>query len=193
MAVKSATERTPVIDNATLAMVIVLAGEIMFFTGMISAFLVSRAGFPVWPPPDQPRLAPASTALNTVILLLSGPTMLLAARAVSGEKRRAARLWLWGTLLLGSTFVALQGVEWTRLISYGLTSTSSLYGAFFYMIVGAHAVHALVGLVVIGAAAAFGIRRPSQIARQRFVRVAAIYWIFVVALWPILYVCVYIL
>ncbi|MDP7395772.1 MAG: cytochrome c oxidase subunit 3 [Lentisphaeria bacterium] len=186
-------QQTPVVDNAILAMLIVLAGEVMFFTGMISAYMVSRAGFEVWPPPDQPRLSISRTALNTALLLLSAPTMLLAVRAVGRDRRRAALMWVLLTLLLGTFFVIMQGLEWVRLIGFGLTTTSGLYGAFFYLIVGAHGLHAIIGLIILFTAITVGLRTASDASCRRFVRVTALYWIFVVALWPILYTIVYVL
>ena len=54
-------------------MLIFVFTEIMFFTGLVSAFLITRAsiGPGGWPPPNQPRLPVATTAVNTVALLLS--------------------------------------------------------------------------------------------------------------------------
>ena len=181
-------QQTPVVDNAILAMLIVLAGEVMFFTGMISAYMVSRAGFEVWPPPDQPRLSISRTALNTALLLLSAPTMLLAVRAVGRDRRRAALMWVLLTLLLGTFFVIMQGLEWVRLIGFGLTTTSGLYGAFFYLIVGCHSLHAVVAIC-------FLVGQYLMLLRGTLTRnalsTATVFWYFVVLLWPFLYFKVY--
>src|SRR5210317_2226857 len=60
------------VSNGVLGMVFLIITEVMFFAGLISAYLVNRAGNPVWPPDDQPRLPVEITAINTLILLLSG-------------------------------------------------------------------------------------------------------------------------
>ncbi len=75
--------------------------------------------------------------------------------------------------------MALQGYEWVRLIGFGLTTTSSIYGGFFYLIVGAHALHVLAGLTFL--AAVFWLCRS-----RATVVAASIYWFFVVGLWPVL-------
>src|SRR5262249_10662573 len=48
--------RRPFLDNARLATLFLIGGELMFFGGLVVAFFVLRIGAPVWPPPDQPRL-----------------------------------------------------------------------------------------------------------------------------------------
>ena len=152
--------------------------ETMFFAGLISAFLVARAHTDSWPPVGQPRLPVATTAFNTMLLLFSAQTMWWAIR----ESRKE---WLTKTAFLGAAFVALQGGEWVRLVGYGLTVRSGIYGAFFYTLVGMHGLHVLMGL----AALACAHRYFSDVVT----RSTAIYWWFVVALWPLLYLLVYVL
>lgn len=167
--------------NAAVGMSLWLFAEAMFFAGLISAYLVGRAGAEVWPPPGQPRLPVLSTAWNTLILLASGQTMRLAWRAGDG-----ARGLLGVTAVLGLAFVLLQGGEWVRLVGFGLTTSSSLYGAYFYTLVGAHALHAVAGVLLVLAA--------WRLAGSAGLRTAAaMYWLFVVWLWPVLYILVYLL
>ncbi len=171
------------LPNHVLGMALLVATEVMFFAGLVSALLVSRANTTVWTLEGQPRLPVERTAFNTALLLLSGWTMIQAVGRFRRGSRETAR-WLARTALLGAAFVALQGVEWVRLLRVGLTMTASLTGAFFYLIVGAHAAHAVAGVVLVGAARAWQERRA-------LVEAAGIYWLFVVGLWPILYVLVY--
>jgi len=181
----------PVLDNVRLAMIFLISGEIMFFGGLISAFLVLRVSAAAWPPPLQPRLPIAVTGLNTLVLLASSGTMLAAGRALRRGDRAALVRRLLATAALGAVFLLVQGYEWTRLVSFGLTLSSGVYGATFYTLIGAHAAHVVGALVWLAAVLALA-------ARGRFVdgaagplRACAMYWHFVVALWPILYVAVY--
>ncbi len=167
------------ISNSSLGVLLVLATETLFFAGLISAYLVARANTAVWPPFDQPRLPIERTAINTMILLLSAVTMYLALKTM-------LRHWLAVTILLGSFFVTFQGFEWARLLRYGLTTSSSIYGAFFYLIVGAHAIHVLAGLAVISIALV-------EFKNEDFIHATSLYWFFVVGLWPLLYGLVYLL
>jgi heme/copper-type cytochrome/quinol oxidase subunit 3 len=177
------------VPSGTLAMLLFLATEAMFFAGLVSAFLVLRSEALLWPPPGQPRLPVGVTGVNTAVLLASAWTMQRAGAALRG--RGSPGRWLDVTALLGGLFLALQGGEWARLVGFGLTTTSSLYGAIFYTLVGAHALHVLAALVVLGVVAVRARRgRVTALAPGTF-EPCRLYWLFVVAVWPVLYVLVY--
>lgn len=167
-------------SNARLATVMFLAAEATFFAGLIGAFIVFRIGSAVWPPPFQPRLPVGITGVNTVILLLSAVTMHMALRYVRlGAIRRGSRL-IAMTAAMGGVFLLVQGWEWARLIHYGLTVSSSIYGGLFYTLIGFHAFHvggALVWLIVVFVQATRG--RFSNL-RNTGLQVCAMYWTFVV-------------
>jgi len=185
-AVISADKRLP---NSVLGMMIFIAAEIMFFAALISAHTVARATVPggVWPPVGQPRLPVERTAFNTAILLLSGALLVIANRRARDGFEKALP-YVGGAIATGIAFVVLQGVEWVALLREGLTMSSSTHGAFFYLIVGAHALHAI---VAIGALATvyFPMRRGTLTA-SRFAA-TQVFWYFVVLLWPVIYLRVY--
>lgn len=176
------------VPNGVIGMIFFLGTETMVFAGLVSAFLVLRAGAP-WPPPGQPRLPVAITALNTLVLLASGLTMFRAHAAARSDRRDPFRRRLLATALLGAAFLAVQGVEWVRLVRFGLTLTSSLYGAVFYALVGVHGLHVAAGLALL----CFLLVRVSaeSPAARGVVAACGLYWSFVVAVWPILYVLLY--
>jgi cytochrome c oxidase subunit III len=182
---------TPIGSNAWLAVLMFLGAEAMFFAGLIGAFIVFRVGAPVWPPPFQPRLPVGLTGLNTLILLLSAVTMRASLNAMrAGKRGRLIRL-LALTAALGGIFLAIQGYEWLRLIHFGLTISSSVYGGLFYTLIGFHGLHvlgALIWLLVV-----YGQARNGRFSRERHVglQTCGMYWTFVVALWPVLYGLVY--
>ena len=181
--------RRQIISSAVLAMFIFVFVELMFFAGLISSFLIAKGSIPanLWPPPDQPRFPVAQTAFNTAALLASGLTCWLGARSWR-RGAGAGRGLLLTTIALGALFVGLQGVEWVKLLKQGLTLFSSQAGAYFYLLVGAHGLHVIVGLGVL----AWGVTRMTG-GRLTTPQVTAvqILWTFVVGLWPILYVLVY--
>jgi cytochrome c oxidase subunit III len=181
------------ISNARLAMMIFIAFEAMFFAALVGAFLVFRLRSQVWPPADLPRLPIALTAANTVVLFASVWTMIAARRALrAGDHARLERL-LVATAILGTLFLAIQGSEWVRLVSHGLTLSAGTYGATFYTLIGCHGLHVLAAVVWL-------LIVLMQTTRSRFtgkVRVplelCGMYWIFVVALWGALFPLVYLL
>lgn len=181
--------RRPAVPSAVIAVMMFVAAEAMFFAGLVSAFLVVKAGIKpgMWPPPWQPRLPVEVTAVNTGILVVSGVLMLLSGRVAL--KGRAANVPLYfAAMLLGVVFVGVQGWEWSQLLSQGLTMTSSNHGAFFYLIVGTHALHVVAGLLAV-TWGALRLRAGTLTAAQR--AAIQIFWTFVVALWPLLYTLVY--
>jgi len=180
------------VSNSALGLALFIATEVMFFAGLVSAFLVLRAGASAaWPPPGQPRLPVAVTGLNTLALLASGLAM---HRALIVGRRRGGREaigWLAPSAALGGAFLLVQGVEWVRLVGFGLTMTSSVYGGTFYTLIGAHAVHVFVGLVallVVLVKARLGRYSPED---HEGLRLCRMYWTFVVGIWPVLYLLVY--
>ena len=148
-ATQQASKRLP---NSVLGIIIFVVCEIMFFAGLMSAHTIAKATAMggIWPPAGQPRLPVERTAFNTAILLLSGLLLFLASRRARDGYERA-HAYLAGAIATGVAFVLLQGVEWVALLREGLTMTSSAHGAFFYLIVGAHALHAVVAIAILAA------------------------------------------
>lgn len=189
-AVASMTRRREVIPNSVLGTLIFVGSEVMFFAGLISAFTITRAGSTplAWSLPAGLVLPAAETAVNSVALVLSGVLTLLAWRRFrSGSASGAARLLLVATVL-GAMFVALQGREWWGLLSQGVTMYSSSLGAFFYLIVGTHAAHAVAAVIAL-AVAWWRLRRGTL--TPGFFLGAQTFWYFVVGIWPVIYFRVY--
>jgi cytochrome c oxidase subunit 3 len=183
---KAGARRVP---NAVLGVMIFVAAEVMFFAALISAHTIARSTAlgGVWPPPGQPRLPVERTAFNTAVLLLSGMLLWLANHYMNSMPRLARR-YLEGSVGLGIAFVSLQGVEWVGLLREGLTLRSSSHGAFFYLIVGAHALHAVAAIVALAWVYLLmgrGRQMPAAFAA------AQVFWYFVVLVWPVIYLRVY--
>ncbi len=181
----------PLVSNAHLGMLMLIAAETMLFTGLIGAFLVFRFGSVTWPPLDQPRLPIGITAVNTVILLLSGYTMYRAITAIGQGNQQRFINGLLETTLLGVMFLSVQGSEWIRLIRYGFTLSDGTYGSTFYTLIGCHGLHVL-GAIIWLLAVLVGARQGRYSAQNRTsVEICGMYWYFVVALWPFLFTLVY--
>jgi cytochrome c oxidase subunit III len=177
------------LSNSVLGMLIFIAAEVMFFAALMSAHTIARSTAigGIWPPPGQPRLPVERTAFNTGILLLSGVLLWIGNRRIYTERQSALR-YIAGAIAAGAAFVLLQGVEWVALLREGLTMTSSSHGAFFYLIVGAHALHAVAAIVAL--AWVYARMRRGTLAMSSFEATQA-FWYFVVILWPVIYLRVY--
>ncbi len=181
------------LSNAKLGVLILLGAETMLFVGLIGAFLVFRMGSTIWPPLSHadiqlPRLV---TGFNTLLLIISGYTMFLALRAVQQDRINQLRNWLMFTGALGLLFLIIQGSEWIQLVHKGLTLQSGIYGGIFYVLIGCHAVHVLGAVIWLAIVVGKAVAGKFSAVRHTGVETCAIYWIYVVALWPILYVLVY--
>ncbi len=186
------TERR-IASNGVFGMIFVLATEAMFFAGLISAYIVNRANVMVWPPAGQPRLPVGATAFNTLILIVSAVTLYLFGRQFRAPQqyvRNNTRL-LTITLLLGTIFLIIQGTEWIQLLNFGLTTHSSIYGAFFYTLIGMHGIHVLAGLIILSYLLSSLGKLKSDESKRNKIAVCSMYWYFVVMVWPILYALVY--
>jgi cytochrome c oxidase subunit 3 len=184
---RAAPRRQAVGPNAVIGTLIFVVTELMLFVGFISAFSITRAAYNTWPPLGQPRLPTGETLLNTAALLASGVVLFFANRAFVRKQASAERLTLIA-LLLGIFFVGFQGVEWARLLREGLTMTSSNHGAFFYMIIGTHALHAVGAIIALGLA--YLSLRRGTLVHGNFLA-TQVFWYFVVGVWPVLYLRVY--
>lgn len=185
----SPTRRAPIVPSGVFGMLLFVITEVMLFSGFISAFTIARtvSVSGVWPPPGQPRLPVEATAINTAALILSGVLLFVAHRKFSQSSEKA-RLPLLISFLLGVFFVGAQGFEWVGMLRQGLTMTSSTYGAFFYLIIGCHALHAIGALCLLGRCLQnlYG----EGLKPERF-WTAQVLWYFVVGVWPVLYIWVY--
>jgi cytochrome c oxidase subunit 3 len=100
------------ISNGKLAMWLFLATEIMFFSGLIGAYIVLRFGAAVWPTPHDVHLVEWMGAVNTFVLICSSVTVVLAHKAMTDHRVGTAILYILATLALGGVFLVIKAVEY---------------------------------------------------------------------------------
>jgi cytochrome c oxidase subunit 3 len=168
-----------------------ILAESAIFTIVITAYLYYLGRDVNGPTPREVLEIPV---FGTICLLSSSGFIMLAERAIEHGKMAAFTLWWAVTMLLGAIFLVDTGLEWRKLIvEDNLTIHTNLFGTCFYSLVGLHASHVIVGLimmlVVLGAALARKVH-PEQAYR---VKVLAMYWHFVDAVWVVVFSVVYII
>src|SRR5580704_12889563 len=181
----------PFISSAMLAVMMIIASEMMLFSGLIGSFLVYRMASAFWPPPGLPRLPIAVTWVNTFVLLSSALTMTLAIRAAHRSRQRLLRRYLLATLALGVTFLAVQGSEWVRLVAHGLKLSSGMYGGTFYLLIGCHGAHVTAGVIWLACVATLALGGKYNARNAHGIELCTVYWYFVCAVWPVLFGLVY--
>lgn len=179
--------------NGMIAVLAIVGSEMMLFSGLIGSFLIFRLSAPFWPPPALPKLPTAVTWVNTFVLLISAVTMFLAVRATHKNRQRLLRNYLAITAVLGTTFLIVQGSEWVRLIAHGLKISSGAYGGTFYTLIGCHGLHVTAGVTWLVCVAIAAWRGRYNARNASGVEVLAVYWFFVCAIWPLLFVLVYLM
>jgi heme/copper-type cytochrome/quinol oxidase subunit 3 len=168
-----------------LGILIFVVCELMIFSALISTRIVIKASAGIFAPPQNVVLPVITTGFNTAVLLLSGIFM-IAAGWKHGSERSKTFFAL--AIATGLFFLAVQGYEWVNLISYGMTMTSGVFGATFYLIIGCHALHLIAAVI---AMVWYYIAYMKNKFGPDGMLAMQIYWSFVVLVWPVLYSLVY--
>jgi cytochrome c oxidase subunit 3 len=178
--------RTP--DPLVVGMVVWLASELMFFSGLFAAWFTLRANAHRWPPTGV-ELATARTAGATAVLLASSFTMHLAVVGARRDDRPSSVRWLVATVGLGAVFIANQAWEYAEA---PFSIDSHAYGSIFYLMTGFHGLHVIGGLLfLLTIAGVVGGR--SRAPAERTVEMAAYYWHFVDVVWVAMFTVVYLI
>ena len=120
--------------------------------------------------------------------------MALAVRALGCGAVRRSGAWLLATVLLAVVFLTGTAAEWLRLITRdGLTIGTNLFGTTFYALVGLHASHVVVGLVMLALISVFAWSRVLGPAHAERVELVSWYWHFVDAVWVVVLTVVYVI
>ena len=195
-------------DASTLGLWIFLITEIMFFGGMFLCYTVYRSAYPY-------VFAVASTSLNvyigaanTVVLLCSSLTMVLAVRAAQLGKQKAIVLFLVLTLLLGFVFLGVKAYEWNEKfvehhvpgptfhlegLAPELQGQAQLFFSLYFAMTGLHALHMVVGagiMIALLMMARKGRFTPDYVTP---VDVGGLYWHFVDIIWIYLFPLFYLI
>src|SRR5436189_2981275 len=117
---------------------------------------------------------------NTILLLASSFVVWWAERATKRGARLQQTAGLAVGFLMGTAFVAIQGLEWENQ-TFSVSSNS--YGSLFFIITGFHMAHVVVGLLMLASVAVWSLGGYFGPARSAPVSIAAIYWHFVDAVW----------
>jgi len=130
---------------------------------------------------------------NTACLLSSSITVALAVSALRSGLLRRAGLWFLVTAVLGAIFLMGTAREWYRLIvGHGLTIGTNLFGTPFYSLVGLHASHVTVGLVILTLLSVFAFSGALAKHVER-AEIASWYWHFVDGVWVVVFTVVYVI
>jgi cytochrome c oxidase subunit 3 len=174
-----------------VGMTSLIFAESAIFTIFVVAYLFYVGKSVTGPTPREVLETPI---FYTICLLSSSLTIHFAGKFLERGKRGAfLGLWLL-TIVLGGLFMYGTGREWHRLINeHGLTISTNLFGTTYYSLVGLHAFHVTVGLVMLCIVLIFGLAGRVGVEQFHRVDVLSLYWHFVDAVWVVVFTVVYIL
>ena len=130
--------------------------------------------------------------VNTLLLLTSGVTLTIAHHALIAGKRGKTIAWMWITVLLGATFLCVQGYEYAHAYrDLNLKLSSGAFGSTFFMLTGFHGFHVFVGMLMLLFITLRLMKGHFTPQRHFGFEGAAWYWHFVDVVWLGLYILVY--
>ena len=187
--------------NVKLGMWVFLLSEVMFFAGLIGAYIVLRFAHPEqWAEPGEVLNVPL-TAFNTFMLICSSVTMVKAFAAIEHGDQDGLKRWLLATIILGASFVGIQVYEYIKLAEHGFVPVASqyaagggpLYGSTFYTMTGFHGAHVSIGVLCLIFTAVQAFRGRYTKDHYAGVEIMGLYWHFVDLVWIILFTIVYLI
>jgi cytochrome c oxidase subunit III len=189
--------------NAKLGVWLFLASEVMLFGGLFSAYIFLRLGAPVWPGTIGGESIPFAAdilnvplaTLNTMILIGSSVTMVMAWASLKLKRIDRYSLYMGATVLLGLAFLVVKAFEYGSKFSAGLYPADSTFIAIYFTMTGLHALHVIGGIIVNGYFWGPG-RKMWKTEPERFtnrIEIAGLYWHFVDLVWIFLFPTIYLL
>ena len=190
-------------ESATLGMWIFLVTEIMFFGGMFCGYLVYRTSYPTaWAAGSQDMNFWIGT-INTVVLICSSLTMVMAVHASQEGHKNQIVFWLIVTMLLGLVFVGLKGVEYTEHWHHHKVPGATfqfegpdarhveMFFVLYFFMTGFHALHMVIGVGIVFVIALMAYKGRFTREYHNPVENIGLYWHFVDIIWIYLYPLLY--
>jgi len=177
-------------DRGKVAMAGLILAESAIFTIFVVAYLFYLGKSLSGPTPREVLDTPI---FFTICLLSSSLSIHFAAKLLARDKVGLfLALWLL-TFALGGLFLYGTGMEWHKLIYQdGLTISTNLFGTTYYSLVGLHAFHVTVGLLMILIVAICALAGRVGVEQSHRVEVLSMYWHFVDAVWVVVFTVVYV-
>ena len=192
------------LTNPKLGIWLFLASEVMLFGSLFSSYALLRSGATTWPVQHEVLSVPLA-ALNTVVLIASSVTMVMAwaslaphtAAVRAGDREAEAsslkryRLFMGLTLLGGAIFLVVKSIEYSDKFSHHLYPATNNFLGLYFTLTGLHAVHVIVGIGVLAWIAIRNNRGEFSKEYWTPVDLAALYWHLVDLVWIYLFPLLY--
>ena len=170
---------------------VAIAGVVMLFTALASAYIVRSASGNDWRPITMPKVL----WLSTTLILISSLTMEVSRRSLKRQSNAGYGSWLMITVALGLGFLASQLIAWRQLANQGVYMASNPHSSFFYLFTAAHGVHLLGGILALSYLLLRTTKKrdtvEGELRRVGAAEAATIYWHFMDGLWIFLFLLLF--
>ena len=182
------------IVNSKLGIWLFLASEVMLFGALFSSLILLRVSSIEWPYGGDVLNVPLAT-LNTLVLISSSVTMVMAWASLKMNDFGKYRMWMGLTLLCSLGFMVIKSIEYGTKFSHGLYPDASTFMAIYFTMTGLHAIHVIGGAVVmlylLGPGTKLWSTNPEMFTNR--VEATGLYWHFVDLVWIFLFPSLYLL
>ena len=182
------------LNNGKIAIWLFLASEIMLFGALFARYILIRTGAPTWPRGDTILNVPLAT-VNTVVLITSSVTMVMAWASLKRNDFRKFRLFLGLTVLAGLVFLVIKYFEYSAKLHHGLLPSTNTFLAIYFTLTGLHMLHVMGGMAVNaylwGPGAKLWKTNPTWFTNR--VENSGLFWHFVDLVWIFLFPTLYLL
>jgi cytochrome c oxidase subunit III len=178
--------------NGKLGIWLFLASEVMLFGALFSTYIILRMGAPEWP---HGELNVPLGTVNTIILIGSSMTMVMAWASLKMHDWSKHRLYLIATVVLALVFLVNKYFEYAAHFASGELPSKSTFLAIYFTLTGLHGLHILGGMLVmayfLGPGAKLWKTSPEQFTNR--IEYTGLYWHFVDLVWIFLFPVLYLL
>jgi heme/copper-type cytochrome/quinol oxidase subunit 3 len=164
----------------------------MLFGALFSSYILLRVGAPSWPAGHKMLNVPIGM-FNTIVLISSSMTMVMAWASLMVKDFKKYRLFMGLTILCGLIFLCVKAYEYNAKFHHHHFPATSTYFATYFTLTGLHALHVIGGLIVNGYFWGPG-AKMWKTDPQRFtnrIEIAGVYWHFVDLVWIFLFPVLY--
>src|SRR6187401_2222939 len=142
-----AERRDTGLTNGKIGIWLFLASEVMLFGALFATYILLRTGAPSWPRGDTILNVPLAT-FNTIVLITSSVTMVMAWASLMRNQFGKFRLYMGSTVLLGGVFLVVKYFEYSHTFHEGLLPSSNNFLAIYFTLTGLHMLHVIGGMTV---------------------------------------------
>ena len=182
------------LTNGKLGIWLFLASEVMLFGALFATYIILRTGSIDWPRGRDILNVPMAT-LNTIVLISSSVTMVMAWASLMRKSLSKFRLYMGLTVVFGFGFLIIKYFEYSAKLHHGLLPSTNNFLAIYFTLTGLHALHIIAGMAVNayfwGPGAKLWKTRPEWFTNR--VENAGLFWHFVDLVWIFLFPVLYLL